>query len=193
MKRMVTLLTDGFADWETALLNAVARSYYGAETHFASPGGLAVVSSGGMQVVPGLAMEAIDFSDIDALVICGGTIWQSDNPPDIKALVQAARESGCLVAGICDGTVALARTGLLDGLAHTSNGVGYLDGTGYGGTALYEDQPGAISADGVVTAPATAPVGFMAAVMRGLGLADDNLDFYVGMHAAEHGRPAAAA
>ena len=39
MTTIVTVLTDGFADWETALLNAAARSYYGIETLFAAPGG----------------------------------------------------------------------------------------------------------------------------------------------------------
>ena len=37
MTRIVTILTEGFADWETALLNAVARSYYKVETNYATP------------------------------------------------------------------------------------------------------------------------------------------------------------
>ena len=35
MATIVTILTEGFADWETALLNAVARSFTAAQ--FASP------------------------------------------------------------------------------------------------------------------------------------------------------------
>ena len=53
-------------------------------------------------------------------------------------------------------------------------------------------MPQAVSDQKVVTAAATAPVGFMAEIMRALGIGDENLDFYVGMHAAEHsGRRAA--
>ncbi|MEO5805869.1 DJ-1/PfpI family protein [Devosia sp.] len=71
MTTIITILTPGFADWETALLNAVARSYYGVETRFASPGGAPVTSSGGMHVVADLAIGDINPDDIDALVICG--------------------------------------------------------------------------------------------------------------------------
>jgi putative intracellular protease/amidase len=186
MKRIVTLLTEGFADWETALLNAVAHGFYGAEIRFASPGGKPVTSSGGMKVTPDLAMEDIDTSEIDALVISGGSIWQTEQAPDVTNLVSAARKAGKLIGGICDGTLALARTGLLDGIDHTSNGEGYLAPSGYKGKAHYRNVPHAVRSDNVVTAPATAPVTFMAEVMRGIGLADDNLEYYVGMHAAEH-------
>jgi putative intracellular protease/amidase len=186
MTTIVTLLAEGFADWETGMLNAVARGYYNVETRFATPGDTAVRSSGGMLVTPDLALEDLDPAALDALVICGGTIWKSDAAPDLAPAVRAAREAGRLVAGICDGTLALARTGLLDDVAHTSNGAGYLDESGYRGRALYRDVPHAMADRGVITAPATAPVTFMVQVLRGLGLADDNLDFYVGMHAAEH-------
>lgn len=188
MKRIVTLLAEGFADWETALLNAVAHGFYGAETTFATPGGKPVTSAGGMKVTPQIAMEDIDTSAYDAVIICGGTIWQSDNPPNITALVKSARQNGKLIGGICDGTVALARTGVLDTIDHTSNGEGYLDPTGYKGKSHYQNVTHAVRSDNVVTAPATAPVTFMAEIMRGIGLADDNLEFYLGMHAAEHDR-----
>ncbi|RYD92982.1 MAG: hypothetical protein EOP61_24470 [Sphingomonadales bacterium] len=52
MTKIVTILTDGFADWETTLLNAVAHGYYKVETHYATPGGKPVTSSGGMRVTP---------------------------------------------------------------------------------------------------------------------------------------------
>lgn len=34
MTTLVTILTPGFADWETALLNAGARDYYQLDTRF---------------------------------------------------------------------------------------------------------------------------------------------------------------
>lgn len=185
MTTLVTILTDGFADWETALLNAAARSFYKLDTSYASPGGKPVVSAGGMRVTPDLAIEAIDVGALDALIICGGTAWQSPGAPDLAALVQAASQKGRIVAGICDGTVALARTGLLDGIAHTSNGAGYLDGTGYKGKAHYRDVPAAVTDGTIITAPGTAPVSFMSAIMTALGKGDDNLAYYVGLHAAQ--------
>ena len=56
MPRIVTILTDGFADWETTLLNAVARGFYGADTAYASLDGNPVVSMGGMKVTPDFAL-----------------------------------------------------------------------------------------------------------------------------------------
>lgn len=190
MTTIVTILTDGFADWETALLNAVARSFYKAETLYATPGGKPVTSSGGLQVIPTMALEAIDLDALDALVVCGGTIWQTDAAPDLTGILNAAHRKGKVIAAICDATVAAAKSGLLDKIEHTSNGAGYLDGTGYGGKAHYRDVQRAVSGHKVVTAAATAPVSFMAEVMRAIGLGDENLDFYLGMLAAEHAKAA---
>ena len=190
MTTIVTLITEGFADWETAMLNAVARAFYGVEMRFASPGGAAVTSMGGMRVTPDLAMEAIDIGALDALVISGGTIWQQPEAPDVSGLVHRVHEAGKVVAGICDGTFALARTGLLDGVAHTSNGVGYLAPSGYAGAAHYRDVPGAVRDSRIITASAVAPVAFMEAVLEELGIADEQLRHYAGMHAAQHTAPA---
>mgnify|MGYP001038777756 CR=1 FL=1 len=190
MTTVVTILTEGFADWETALLNGVARSYYNAETRYASPGGRPVRSAGGLRVTPDLALEAIDLEALDVLVVCGGSAWQTETAPDLTELLLGADARGKVVGAICDGTVAAARSGLLDEIDHTSNGPGYLDHTGYKGRAHYRDLPGAVASGNVVTAPGTAPVSFMAEIMRAAGLADGNLDYYLGLHAAEH-RPAA--
>jgi putative intracellular protease/amidase len=186
MTTIVTILTDGYADWETALLNAVARSFYDIETKFATPGGKPVTSAGGLRVTPDLAVEDIDVSAIDALVVNGGTAWSAPDAPDIAKVILAARDAGKTVAGICDATLALAKAGVLDAVDHTSNSADNLPKTGYWGAAHYQDQPNAVVSGRIVTAPGTAPVSFMAGVMETLGLKDGNLDFYLGMHAAEH-------
>lgn len=188
MPRFVTLLTEGFADWETALINAVGRSYYQFETRFATPGGGTVTSSGGMRVMADLALEEVEAANLDAFIICGGTIWQTPQAPDVAGISRAVLESGKVLAGICDGTVALARTGLLDDRPHTSNGAGHLDNTGYAGKPHYVDEPRAVSSGTLITAPGTAPVSFMAAVMTAFGKGGNELDYYVGLHAAQFGR-----
>jgi putative intracellular protease/amidase len=190
MATIVTLLTEGFADWEIAMLNGVARGFYGIETRFATPGGEPVRSSGGMRVTPDLALADADPQALDVLVICGGSIWQSPDAPDIGPAVAAVRAAGKVVAGICDGTVALARTGLLDTVEHTSNAADHLEPTGYPGKPHYRDVPHAVAAEGVITAPATAPVTFMASVLRAIGVDDANLDYYLALLAAEHHRAA---
>lgn len=190
MTTILTILTEGFADWETTLLNAVAHSFYKVETEYATPGGKPVTSAGNMTVTPHLALEAVEVAGYDAIIVCGGTIWQSPDAPDMGPLLNAAKAEGKLIGLICDGTVAGARAGLLDTIRHTSNGDGYLDFTGYAGKALYRDTPAAVTDGRVVTAGGTSPVSFMAAVMDGLGLADENLDYYVGMYAAQFDKAA---
>lgn len=186
MTTIVTILTEGYADWETALLNAGARSYYGVETRFATPGGTPVSSAGGLRVTPDLAVEEIDIAAIDALVVNGGAAWSQAEAPDVGAKLREAAAAGKTVAGICDGTLALARAGLLDEVEHTSNSPENLLPTGYKGTAHYRDQPQAVVAGKIVTAAGTSPVSFMGGVLETLGLRDGNLDFYLGMYGAEH-------
>ena len=190
MPTIATILTDGFADWETALLNAVARSYYRVETCFVTPGGNAVRSMGGMTASGDLALEDLDVRGIDAVIVCGGTVWQSPGAPDLTSLFAAVAREDKLLGLICDGTFAAAKAGILDSVRHTSNGVGYLDATGYAGAAHYVDTTGAVREGKIVTAPGTAPVRFMSEVMAGLGLADENLAFYEGLHAAQFAKAA---
>src|ERR1700712_1758437 len=83
MTRIVTLLTDGFADWETSLLNGAGRGFYKFDTAYAAPSGKPVISMGGMKVVPDMAIDAIDPKQFDALVICGGSGWNGSDAPDL--------------------------------------------------------------------------------------------------------------
>lgn len=82
-------------------------------------------------------------------------------------------------------SLAGARSGILDGLAHTSNGPTYLDRTAYCGAAHYRDVPYAVADRGVITAPGTSPVSFALTVMRQLGIGDDQLTHYEQLHAAQ--------
>lgn len=186
MTTFVTILTPGYADWETALLNAAARSYYGINTLFATPDGEEVVSSGGLKVTPHMAVADINVDEIDALLVNGGTIWSTPQSPDISEVLRGAHAAGKTVGGICDGTLALARAGLLDDVPHTSNGPESLPDTGYKGVELYRDQPQAVLSGKIVTAPGTAPVSFMGAVFESLGMRNGDLDFYLGLYGTEH-------
>ncbi|PMQ11064.1 DJ-1/PfpI family protein [Janthinobacterium sp. AD80] len=188
MTSAITILTDNFADWETALLNSTARLYYGFYTRFATPGGQPVTSSGGMLVTPQLALEDILLDELDLLMVCGGSSWQSGKAPDLTALLRAAQAKNIVLAGICDGTRVLAQAGVLDNVRHTSNSAANLLETGYAGAALYQDVPWAVADQRIITAPGTAPVSFTAEVLRALGIVDDNLAGYLAMHGAEHGQ-----
>jgi len=75
MTKIVTILTDGFADWETSLLNAVARGFYGADTAYTTLDGMPVVSMGGMKVTPDFALTDLDASGppLPGAKVCAAT------------------------------------------------------------------------------------------------------------------------
>lgn len=187
MTIIINILTDRYADWECALTMAAGRAYYGLDVRTATPGGTPVTSAGGLRITPDYAVEDLQLSDFDALLINGGAIWEGEDAPDISKLLKAAHAEGKIIGGICGATLALGNAGLLDNIKHTSNGADYLKAAPkYAGSALYQDVPEAVSDANVVTAAGTAPVSFMREVMTLLGKGGPELDFYTGLHAAEH-------
>ncbi|SIP95339.1 Putative intracellular protease/amidase [Rhizobium sp. RU35A] len=171
MTRIAIALTPDYADWEIALLTAVARSFLDVEIVFASPDGALVTSMGGLRVTPDCAYAGLDPERFEALVIPGGMSWEKGTAPDLAPLVHAFRNRRKLVAGICAAASALAGTGILNDVAHTGNALlAHQAVPGYAGSALYRDQPRAVSEDGVVTAPGTAPFTFTVEILKALDL-----------------------
>lgn len=187
-KRLAIVLTEGYADWECGLLMATARHACGAQTAVLTPGGKDVTSLGGIAVTSaGKAEDAVP-ADFDVLVLCGGTIWQSDAIPDLSAPVGRFVDAGKPVAGICDATLALGRLGLLDERAHTGNYREQLKEVvpAYRGAAHYRDQPQAVHDRGVITASGAAPVSFAREILEAIGLGSPELSGYLGMYGDEH-------
>lgn len=186
MTTLLALLTDNFADWELGPLAAAARGYSGIEVVTASPEGRPVTSMGGLRVMPDMAIEEIALTDIDALVIIGGTIWDTAEAPDLSRLLTDAHRDGKLIGAICGGTKALAGSGLLDAIPHTSNDSHYLaDVEGYSGHGHFVASAAALKCGHVVTAPGLAPISFMRTIITALGHGGKELDHYAGMFGAE--------
>jgi putative intracellular protease/amidase len=187
-KRLAIVLTEGYADWECGLLMATARHECGAQTVVLTPGGKDVTSLGGVAIKSAGRAEDADPADSDVLVLCGGTIWQSDDVPDLSAPVGRFIAAGKPVAGICDATLALGRLGLLDTRAHTGNYASQLKDVvpTYRGSALYRDQPQAVSDQGVITASGAAPVSFAREILEAIGLGSPDLSGYLGLYGDEH-------
>lgn len=131
----------------------------------------------------------------EVLVVVGGTLWETERAPDISALLNEQFQRGATLAGICGGTLALARAGLLNGRAHTSNDAGFLTrhAEGYTGQRHFVASAAAVVDDRVITAPGSAPVSFTAAVFSAAGLDEETLRQFSAMLAAEHavGKPLA--
>ncbi|MBP2235184.1 putative intracellular protease/amidase [Sinorhizobium kostiense] len=185
--RLAIVLTEGFADWECALLMATARAELGVELLVASPGGTVVTSMGGLHITPHLPAKTLAPAEFDGLVLCGGTIWETDAAPDLSHTIRAFHMQNRVVAAICGATRALAASGILDRTDHTGNSAESLAAVpGYHGQSHYRNQPQAVRSGRLVTAGGTAPVSFAAEIFRALGLGSEALDAYLEMYAEEH-------
>ncbi len=188
MTAIVVVLTPEFADWECALLMAVARSYLGVTVKTATEDGRPVTSMGGLNVTPDLSYAQVRPEDFDAIVVPGGLAWEKQVVPEgLHDLVRSFRNAGKMAAGICAAASMLAGAGVLNDVKHTGNRLGshqaYPD---YAGSELYIDGPKAVLSNGMVTAAGTAPFTFTVEVLKGLGLWDATAQEELLPFSAEH-------
>ena len=185
MRPVLILLTEGFADWETSLISAPGRAWFGVDVRLTSPDGGNVTSMGGLTACN---LAPFQPQGDEVIVICGGTIWETAAAPDISKPLKAAHDRGQPVAAICGGTLALARAGLLQDVAHTSNAVEFLKAhvPAYAGEAHCQTSTRAVEDRGIISAPGTAPASFAALVLAAAGLSAADLQQLQGALAAEH-------
>lgn len=187
MPKLAVLLTDAFADWEAAPLMAAARAWLHVDVVTVSPGGAAVVSMGGLRVTPDTALEALAPEEFDGLAIIGGGIWQTANAPDVGPAVRAFRRVDKAIGGICAGTLAIARTGILRGVTHTSNSKAFLSETEhYHGHSSYLDVPFAVRDGHLVTASGMAPISFAREMLAAIGVLTPEADVFLSKFNEEH-------
>lgn len=181
------ILTPGFADWEYAFIAGTASPFYGIDVRFFAPATGEFRSQGGLAVTVDSSLhQCLDWKP-DVVVVIGGMVWESAEAPDIRDFLHASRSSGATLAGICGGTLALARAGLLDTVPHTSNSADFLqNAVSYQGSTLYRSSSIAVMADRIITAPGTAPVSFTCAVFESAGLSSESISQFRSMLAAEH-------
>ncbi|MVO15230.1 DJ-1/PfpI family protein [Parasedimentitalea huanghaiensis] len=188
MTKIAVVLTSGFADWEYALIAGTGGPFYGLEIQYFSPEVGQISSQGGLTTMISQGMKQLLEWQPAVVVIVGGTIWESGDAPDISAYLRDRHAQGATVAGICGGTLALARAGLLNAVEHTSNNAEFLaqHAENYAGSALFRGGATAVSMGRVISAAGTAPVSFTAAVFEAAGVAQENVHQFKGMMAAEH-------
>ena len=188
MNKVAIVLTQGFADWEYGLIAGTGGPFYGLDIRFFTPVPGEIRSMGGLTAIVPDGVEAIRAWSPGVIAVIGGTIWETDDAPVLDDLLLAHHSRGGVVAGICGGTLALARAGLLDEVRHTSNDADYLHrhAPGYAGSEFFAPGPDAVADNRVITAPGTAPAGFAAAVFESAGLDHDTAQAFRRMLGAEH-------
>lgn len=187
-QKVALVLTPGFADWEYAFIAGVGGPFYGLDVAFFAPEAGTLRSQGGLTVeVERSVAELADWAPA-AIVVVGGTVWESEQAPDIGALLKEQLQRGVTVAGICGGTLALARAGLLNDRAHTSNDADFLtrNAENYTGQNHFVASASAVTDTRVITAPGSAPVSFTAGVFRAVGIDEETVRQFNAMLAAEH-------
>jgi putative intracellular protease/amidase len=173
MRDIVLYATDTMADWEYGYLTSgITWAEDAAPGRFRlrvlGDGGAEVTTKGRLRVRTDGAIGEADPANVALLVLPGADTWEEGHDQAL-ALARSLLRGGTPVAAICGATLGLARTGLLDDRAHTSNAPDFLAGSGYAGAALYREER-AVDDRGLITAGATAPVDFAAAVFRRLEL-----------------------
>lgn len=189
MAKVALVLTQGFADWEYALIGGTGGPFYGLDVQYFTPQGGEIRSQGGLTATVSQDLDDLCRWCPNTLVVVGGTIWDTVKAPDISGILKSQHNDGVTIAGICGGTLALARAGILDGVPHTSNDAQFLtqNSETYAGSRFFRQSAAAVSEDRVITAPGTAPVSFAAAVFESAGLDLDTVQNFKAMMAAEHG------
>lgn len=128
-----------------------------------------VTTIGGVTILPDLALTDLEPAQSAMLILPGGAGWERGEHAPAVDTARAFLAAGTPVAAICGATAGLARAGLLDQHAHTSNGRAYLQATGYRGGARYQEAPAVTDGD-LITAGATAPVDFACHIFQRLGV-----------------------
>ena len=163
MKTVYVYVMDTMADWEIGYCLAELNSKRFFKKNAAeismktvSLSKKPVKSMGGLTIVPDLAVNDIQVTKDNALILPGSDSWSEADNLRILQIARQFLEAGGLVAAICGATVALANMWLLDNRKHTSNGAGFLNMfcPEYKGTGNYIDKP-AVRDGNLITAAAT--------------------------------------
>jgi putative intracellular protease/amidase len=182
------LVFDGFADWEPAYAMAELRRSGGLEVVTVGFTAAPVRSMGGVRVLPDLVLAGVDPTHVRLLLLPGGNLWEGEYlREELEVLLGRLERAGVPIAAICGATLAVARAGLLDDRAHTSNDPAYLERVpSYRGAARYVDAL-AVRDRGLITASGLGPTEFAREVFEELGVFSPE-DRRLWYHLFKHGR-----
>lgn len=159
-KEILFVLLNNFADWEGAFLATALNcglTHAGGGTAYVSKTlsvtGQPACSLGGLTVTTDYCLATIP-DEYAALILVGGTEWQSEEALRLLPIVEKSLARGILVGAICNATLFLGAHGLLNKVHHTSNMLSLLKqwgGDHYTGEHLYQERQ-AVRDSNIVTA-----------------------------------------
>ncbi len=120
-----------------------------------------VTAIGGFRVLPDYSFENMP-EDFAALVLIGGFGWLTPIADEVVPIVKKALDNRKIVGAICNGASFMAKSGFLNGVKHTGNGIEQLKlwgGDNYTNSENYVHAQAA-SDGGVVTANGSAALEF---------------------------------
>jgi putative intracellular protease/amidase len=183
------LVFDGFADWEPAFALAELRRSGGLDVVTVGFTQAEVRSMGGLRVVPDRSLAGLSPSAVRLLLLPGGDLWEGSYPrAELDAVLTDLSRAGVPIAAICGATLAVARAGVLDDRAHTSNELAYLQRMvpEYAGAGRYVDAL-AVRDRGLITASGAGPTEFAREIFEELEVFSAS-DRQVWYHLFKHGR-----
>jgi len=164
------LVFDGFADWEPAFALAELRRTGGLEVVTVGFTRAKVRSMGGLRVVPDRSLAGLSPAAVRLLLLPGGDLWEGSYPrAELESLLVELSRASVPIGAICGATLAVARAGVLDDRAHTSNTLAYLQCMvpEYAGASRYVDAL-AVRDRGLITASGAGPTEFAREVFEEL-------------------------
>jgi putative intracellular protease/amidase len=173
-KKIFVFLFNGFSDWEIAYLSPEIKKSETFDLVYFSKDGKAVVSMGGLCVLPEMSLSEIRIDSIYMLILPGGTAWEKGENNEINFLTKALFAEKRTIAAICGATIYLGQHGFLDNHKHTSNDLHYLKqvAPSYSGENNYV-KSFAVTDENIITASGIAPIEFAKEIFIKLKLYND--------------------
>lgn len=172
MNTVLILLSENFADWETAYICPELNKLENYEIKTVSLSKAPVATMGGLKVIPDYNIDNIpEGLDIKLLIIPGGLNWSDKEYIKYCDIIEYCLDNNILTAAICDSVTFLADNGFLDKRRHTGNTVEYLkkNAPGYNGENNYVESQSLIF-ENLITANGSAAVEFSRDIMMKLNI-----------------------
>ena len=173
VKSSCLYLHDGFADWEAAFILPELNNKSPHKVKTVAATLAPVTSMGGLRVTPDTTLDSLDPASVAVFILPGGEDWvDAAANAAVMQLLPRLRERGIPLAAICGATLAFARLGFLDTVAHTSNMPGFLEtfAPAYAGGARYRADALAVTDGGIVTASGIGALEFAYEIIKLLNI-----------------------